>query len=300
MAKGSRPRKSSQPKTSSSTGLPARAATFDPLELYVALVAGAENLSITAARGLLHLRQTVIAAQKAAKGALIKLELDEDGDIEWYASAAKAPLLRDFLSLLLLRIIDDFPTHAAAAHRLLARFRRHLNANVFALELREQTIREQDRDPPGPDPWQKALTKPRIDRAILTRITPVALWAVRELAAAAMRTHSKGRLRRGRRCPVCGLSPYARQGNKLLCGFCETRWSTRARVDCSCSEPQPWASAAEVGANGFRVLRCAKGKCTFYELDGSLTAAFDPYWYVELVRLLDAPYKKSALQLPRG
>lgn len=296
MANASRPKKSSQRKTSSSTGLPARGAAVDPLELYVALVAGAENLSVTAARGLLRMRQAVQFAQQAAKGALVKLDLDADGEIEWYSSAARAPLLRDFMCLLLLRTIDDFPQHAPAVRRLLARIRRGFDMNEYAFQLREQ-IRK---GPPCTDPWDRALTKPRIDEAILTRIAPVAVWAVREMAAAALRAHSKKRWGRGKRCPVCGAMAYARQGARFLCESCETRWPTRARIDCSCAEPQVWVRAAEVSASGFDVLRCAEGKCTTYELDRSLTAAFNPFWYVKLVRLLDAPYKKSALQSPRG
>lgn len=300
MAKGSRPRKSSASKTSSSTGLPARGAAVDPLELYITLVAGAENLSVTAARGLLHLRQSVIAAQKAAKGALVKLELDEDGDIEWYNSAAKAPLLRDIFSLLCLQLIDDFPLHAPAVRRILSRIQRGFDVCRFAFEMREQMIRAARINRPIPDPWKKAANKARIDESILVRLSPVAMWAIREMTAASLRLHKKRRLGRGKRCSICKGTPYARQGDRFLCMACETRWPASGTLGCKCYPPEKWKRVEERSADGFEVLRCAKDKCTAYNLDPALDAAFDPYWYVRLVKLMDAPYKKSALQSPRG
>ena len=71
-------------------------------------------------------------------------------------------------------------------------------------------------------------------------------------------------------------------------------------MDCMCYPPEKWKRVEERSADGFEVLRCAKDKCTAYNLDPALDAAFDPYWYVRLVKLMDAPYKKSALQSPRG
>ncbi len=303
MAKGSRPRKSSQRKTSSRAatkrhGRPARA--VDPLELYVTLVAGADNLSITAARGLLHLRQAVISAQRAAKGALIKLELDEDGDIDWYNSAAKAPLLRDIFSLLCLQLIDDFPLHAPAVRRVLSRIRRGFDVCKFAFEMREQMIRAAGSNRPSPDRWKDAANKIRIDESIIALLSPVAVWAIREMTAASLRLHRKRRLVRGKRCSTCKGMPYARQGSRFLCGACETRWPASGTLDCLCDPPEKWKRVEERCADGFDVLRCAKDKCTAYNLDSSLDAAFEPFWYVKLVKLMDAPYAKSALQSPRG
>lgn len=302
MANASRPRKSSQRKTSSSTGLPARAATFDPLELYVTLVAGAENLSVTAARGLLHLRQAVIAAQKAAKGALIKLELYKDGDPDWYATAAKAPILRDIVSLLCLQLIDDFPTHAPALRRLLSQIQSGFDVCKQAFESRARLIRwaKSDSNEPPPDQWKDAAKKSRIDQSLLIHLSPVAVFAVKEMIAASMRLHRQQWMRSGRSCPICAGLPYARQGDQFLCKGCETRWPASKNLDCMCYPPSKWMRVGQTSAAGFEVLHCGNGKCTAYNLDPTLDAAFDPYFCVALVKLMAAPWPQSALQSPRG
>lgn len=316
MANASRPKKSSQRKTSSrgqrglspkgtvpvSTGSAKRRTRpkVDPLELYVTLVAGAENLSVSAARGLLHLRQTVIAAQKAARGALIKLELDEDGKIDWWDSAAKAPVLRDIVSLLLLQLIDDFPLHAPASRRLLANIQRRVDVSNSAFDVRGKMIRDTDRGLSCPDPWKNAAQKARIDDSILVRLSLLAIGGVREMMAASMRIHRKRRLAKSNHCPVCAAMPYATKADQFLCSWCETRWPASRTMDCMCYPPEKWKRVEERSADGFEVLQCAKDKCTAYNLDPALDAAFDPYWYVRLVKLMDAPYKKSALQSPRG
>ena len=257
-------------------------AKIPSLELYVTLLAGAENLSVAAARGLLRLRQVVLAAQEAAIGALIRLESWEDGRLDWFATAAKSPILSDFVSLICLQLIDDFPQHSAAIRRLLAGCRSGFDLGARALRMRDQAV---------DSPWLKAARKKRIDDILMLRVLPLAVWAVQQMLGASMLRHLPTRLPRSKRCPVCKGLPYARQTGKFLCRDCETRWPAARDLDCTCSSPHPWKRVDERSAVGFEVLNCTNDKrtekCTVYSLDDSMSEAFSPFWYVKLVRLLD-------------
>ncbi len=301
MASASRPKKSSARATSRKPGVLSRPnnrksrsrlargrvvkvaqAKIPSLELYVTLLAGAENLSVAAARGLLRLRQAVLAAQGAAKGALIKLVSWDDGETDWFATAAKSPILSDFVSLICLQLIDDFPQHSAAIRRLLAGCRSGFDLGARALRMRDQAV---------DSPWLKAARKKRIDDVLMLRVLPLAVWAVQQMLGASMLRHLPTRLPRSKRCPVCKGLPYARQLGNFLCTHCETRWPAGHNMDCSCFPPHPWKRVDERSAVGFEVLNCTNAKrtekCMVYSLDDSMSEAFSPFWYVKLVRLLD-------------
>ncbi|CAG0951175.1 hypothetical protein PLCT2_00203 [Planctomycetaceae bacterium] len=269
--------------------------TVPSLELFVTLVAGAENLSVNAARGLLHLRQAVLAAQQGAKGALIKLELYDDGTIDWAESALRSPVFRDVFCLLCLQIIDDFSTHREAVRRVLVRIKRGFMPGAHMIALREKLCRWTNRsNKPIPDPFEEARRKNGIDDLLVLKLSFVVWQAVEELIAASMRRHQVAPPRRTIRCPICRLGkPFARLGSNFICSSCETRWPAAKKMYCGCYPIRKSLSRDEAKSiTGFEVLTCGHGH-TSYVLDDALKDAFNPSHYLDVVRLLDQPWQHS-------
>jgi Protein involved in formate dehydrogenase formation len=220
VAKGSRPRKSSQPKTSSrglspkgtvpvSTSAPIRSSrnsnkppAIDPLELFVTLVAGEENLSVNEARALLRLRRAQLAAREGAKGALLKLELN-NGKLDLLATVGQSQLLPDVFKLMVLEFMDSFPARTRQLRALL---------RAPSLESNLQLV--------TPD----RVAHSREDSHVPQSIFWAAAKPILESLAAGLLRHRKAALPVSDVCPLCGGHPYGRQGAHLLCALCETRW----------------------------------------------------------------------------
>jgi hypothetical protein len=178
------------------------APNVDPLELFVTLVAGAENLSVNAARALLRLRRAQLAARDGAKGALLKLEL-RDEKLDLLATVGKSQLLPDVFKLMVLELMESFPARTGQLRRLLRG------------------------GPIGPD---LRLVAPGCEERIFDQddVAASILWAsakpILESLAAGLLRHRKSPLPKSNNCPLCGGRAYGKQRRKLLCGLCETRW----------------------------------------------------------------------------
>lgn len=167
------------------------------LELYVTLVAGEAGLGVSEARALLRLRRAQLAARDGAKGALVKLAL-RDGRPDLAATAAGSPLLRDLYRLMVLELLDCFPSRARLLRRLL-------------------------HEDPAPE-------LPATPVTLQHRIARVAAAPIIEAVAEGLLRHRKSRPAPSPDCPVCGSAPYARHGKSLACPLCETRFSGPART----------------------------------------------------------------------
>lgn len=228
MANASRPRKSSALKTSSrglspkgtvpvSAGIRNRANAqlnkspkVDPLELYVTLVAGAENLSVNAARALLRLRRAQLAARDGARGALLRMETGKNG-LDLIASVAKSQLFEDFRSLILLELLDSFPQNT-----------HFLRLFLQGGELGNNDLEFIARGGDGGSIWPGI--RGNIGWYPDRTIDWVSAKPVLESIAQGLLRHRKSKLPRSEHCPICGALAYAWQTGERLCNHCETRW----------------------------------------------------------------------------
>ena len=301
MANASRPRKSSQPKTSSrglspkgtvpvSAGIKNRANAqlnkspkVDPLELYVTLVAGAENLSVNSARALLRLRRAQLAAQIGAKGALVKVEL-RDGLLDIESSVACSPLLRDFFNLIVLQLVEDFPARSSDLRAL-------LGAEKGGLDL-SSLVRA--RNESG---WHEVMSataaKYNLATPLLYGTLATASEPIYAAIGAAMLRHRQEPLAKSDYCPICDGTAYAIQGRNYLCDRCAIAWPWLEEA-CPCCFSDKLIKDDGIQAYGVERLRCQDCAQEVQRFEKGLEAVFCTSPHVSLLRELEKRLERGS------
>lgn len=279
MANASRPKKSSLPRTSSSTGLPARAAAVDPLELFVTLVAGEENLSVNEARALLRLRRAQLAARDGAKGALVRVALQGNQRFDLKSSASSSVLLEDFFSLVLLQLIEDFPSRERELRAL-------LHAKRKGMDIIPVSQAVWSTDSALAERWVTTARRFGVDAGLLGGVVAVAMHPLFEAIGSSISRHTRKAILSGQDCPICGAPPYCWHGNNYRCCICESAWP-QAELRCATGGAHcHWVASGKTRANGFEKVTCDQCLKEMSRYEARLSGVFHAKPLVCFIRTL--------------
>jgi hypothetical protein len=248
----------------------AKSSRPDAVALIVALCAGGSGLSRRGMTCLLKLRRAQLSLIEQSRGALVRVTARKNPPLLNLAACADSPLVGDFLSLILLQLVAEYPERGDALHAILRARRDGFDVANAAKAVWEvdgaATIAAQCRDA-------------RINSRLLTGALWAALKPLCESVARAYLRHVDAP-RGTPDCPLCGGPAYARQGSRARCAVCETAWHAE-------KQPRGWVDAPQ---------RIQGAQLRYHRKTGEQTRAFDRELFeaafhagplVELVRILE-------------
>jgi hypothetical protein len=210
--------------------------------LLIALLAGDSGLSRRGLTALWRIRQRQREIMRGSRGAFVKIKPRKAAPFLDLAQVSRdTPLTEDYHRLITLELAREFPERMERGRP--GRIKRAGGAR----SIHEATLR-------------------------------LALKPLYEAVADAFRNHFELPAG-GESCPVCGGAPWARCGEHLRCGTCESVW--RGQL------PGEWRQAPGPQARGAERLEGPEGR-RLIELEVGLFAqAFDPSPMVSVLRELD-------------
>jgi ribosomal protein S27AE len=244
----------------------------EDIPLLVGLLGGDSGLGRRGLEAIVRIRHRQLETLAGSSGAFVKLLPRQSTPLLDLARlGAGSPLTTDYHSLFVLELIDLFPEHAAALGALAQARRNGLDLPGLARALYA---------PDADAMFHDAASEHACDARLLRLTLQLALKPLFEGVAAACRRHFEVPSG-GEQCPICGGQPWARAGDRLRCGVCETDWQAEL--------PGHWSESGGVQPKGARrLVRNADGM-QIAELDAGLFgAAFDPDPYIELLKHLTA------------
>ena len=244
----------------------------DPTALAVCLCAGGSGLSGRGMACLLRLRRAQLRLMEQSRGALVRIEARKAAPLLDLAACADSPLVGDFLSLLLLQLVSDYPERARTLRAMLHARRTTLDVPAAARDLWR---------PDGDTSLRAASRRARIDARLLSLCLWAALKPVCEAVARAFLRHVNAPGGTAD-CPLCGGPAWAYCAGRARCAVCETAWRAPAR--------RGWQDAPMERVRGARLRWNRASGARAFELDRALfETAFHAGPLIELVRRLETP-----------
>jgi len=236
--------------------------------LLVGLLAGDSGLGRRGLDALVRLRRRQREMAAGSRGAFVKLVPREAPPLLDLAQVGRdSPLAVDYHSLFVLELLDLFPEHSVRIGRLADARRAGVDLAALAEALWT---------PDGDEAFRAAGREYELEPHLLAITLWLALKPLYEAVASACLRHFE-LPQGGHECPACGGPAWARSGERLRCGVCETAWHAEL--------PGPWHEAEGVQPRGARRLYQGQTGARLIELDESLfDDAFDPGPYVELMQ----------------